>query len=62
MVALDAYAFVFVAGLITALATGIGALPFLFFETISDRRNVALWGFAGIMLAASSSSSSRTTC
>ena len=54
MVALDAYAFVFVAGLITALATGIGALPFFFFNTISDSGNVALWGFAsGIMLSAS---------
>lgn len=54
MVALDAFAFVFVAGLITALATGIGALPFFFFDSISDRGNVALWGFAsGIMLAAS---------
>ena len=54
MVAFDAYAFVFVAGLITALATGIGALPFFFFESISDRGNVALWGFAsGIMLSAS---------
>ena len=32
----------------------IGALPFFFFETISDRGNVALWGFAsGIMLYAS---------
>ncbi|MDZ5813259.1 ZIP family metal transporter, partial [Halorubrum sp. AD140] len=54
MVALNAYAFVFVAGLITALATGIGALPFFFFDAISDRGNVALWGFAsGIMVAAS---------
>ncbi|WP_435094837.1 ZIP family metal transporter [Halorubrum sp. N11] len=54
MVALDVFAFVFVAGLITALATGIGALPFFFFDSISDRGNVALWGFAsGIMLAAS---------
>jgi len=54
MVALDAFAFVFVAGLITALATGIGALPFFFYDSISDRGNVALWGFAsGIMLAAS---------
>ncbi|TKX52557.1 ZIP family metal transporter, partial [Halorubrum sp. SS7] len=54
MVALDAVGFVFVAGLITALATGIGAVPFFFFETISDRGNVALWGFAsGIMLSAS---------
>jgi ZIP family zinc transporter len=54
MVALDAFAFVFFAGLITALATGVGALPFFFFDSISDRGNVALWGFAsGIMLAAS---------
>ncbi|WP_144927101.1 ZIP family metal transporter [Halorubrum salsamenti] len=54
MVALDAFAFVFVAGLVTALATGVGALPFFFFDTISDRGNVALWGFAsGIMVAAS---------
>ncbi|EMA60793.1 ZIP family metal transporter [Halorubrum lipolyticum] len=54
MVALDAFAFVFVAGLITALATGVGALPFFFFDSISDRGNVALWGFAsGIMVAAS---------
>ncbi|WP_193309667.1 ZIP family metal transporter [Halorubrum halophilum] len=54
MVALDSLAFVFIAGLITALATGIGALPFFVFDSISDRGNVALWGFAsGIMLAAS---------
>ncbi|EMA65764.1 zinc/iron permease [Halorubrum aidingense JCM 13560] len=54
MVALDAFAFVFIAGLITALATGIGALPFFFFDSISDRGNVALWGFAsGIMVSAS---------
>jgi ZIP family zinc transporter len=45
---------VFVAGLITALATGLGALPFFLAEEISDRWNVALWGLAsGIMLAAS---------
>jgi ZIP family zinc transporter len=45
---------VFVAGLITALATGLGALPFFFVEDVSDRWNVVLWGVAsGIMLAAS---------
>jgi ZIP family zinc transporter len=45
---------VFVAGLVTALATGLGALPFFFFEEVPDRWNVALWGFAsGIMLSAS---------
>ena len=47
-------AFVFVAGLITALATGIGAIPFFFVEDFSDRWNVGLWGIAsGIMVAAS---------
>ncbi|ELY98755.1 ZIP family metal transporter [Natrialba aegyptia] len=51
---LENLALVFVAGLITALATGIGALPFFFFESINDRQNVVLWGLAsGIMLAAS---------
>ena len=54
MAFLENLAIVFVAGLITALATGIGAIPFLFFETISDRRNVVLWGIAsGIMVSAS---------
>lgn len=47
-------ALVFVAGLLTALATGLGALPFFLVEEISDRWNVALWGIAsGIMVAAS---------
>ncbi len=50
----ESLAFVFVAGLITALATGLGALPFFLFDDISDRWNVVLWGVAsGIMLAAS---------
>jgi ZIP family zinc transporter len=45
---------VFVAGLTTALATGLGALPFFFVEEFSDRWNVVLWGLAsGIMLSAS---------
>jgi len=45
---------VFVAGLLTAFATGFGALPFFFVEEFSDRWNVALWGIAsGIMVAAS---------
>ncbi|MFB6202206.1 MAG: ZIP family metal transporter [Halorhabdus sp.] len=47
-------ALVFVAGLLTALATGLGAIPFFLVEDISDRWYVALWGLAsGIMLAAS---------
>jgi ZIP family zinc transporter len=46
--------FVFVAGLITALATGLGAIPFFFFDDISARGNVVLWGVAsGIMVTAS---------
>ncbi len=46
--------FVFAAGFITALATGIGALPFFFYDTISDSKNVLLWGLAsGIMVSAS---------
>ncbi|MDL5361610.1 ZIP family metal transporter [Halalkalicoccus sp. NIPERK01] len=47
-------ALVTLAGLLTALATGLGALPFFFLDDVNDRLNVALWGFAsGIMLAAS---------
>ena len=49
-----ALGFVFVAGLLTALATGLGALPFFFVDDVSDRWRVGLWGLAsGIMLAAS---------
>lgn len=45
---------VFVAGLVTAMATGIGALPFFFVDDFSDRWNVALWGLAsGIMVSVS---------
>lgn len=47
-------ALVFVAGLVTALATGVGALPFFLVDSIGDRWTVALWGLAsGIMLSAS---------
>jgi len=46
MVAVEFLAFVFLAGLVTALATGLGAIPFFLFEEISDRWNVALWGVA----------------
>lgn len=54
MVFVENLAFVFVAGFITALATGIGALPFFFYDTISDSKNVLLWGLAsGIMVSAS---------
>ncbi len=54
MVSLGGLGFVFVAGLLTALATGLGALPFFFLNSIDARGNVALWGFSsGIMLSAS---------
>ncbi|WP_255198426.1 ZIP family metal transporter [Halorarius litoreus] len=54
MVDWGAYTLVFVAGLITALATGLGAFPFFVVEDVSDRLNVALWGVAsGIMVVAS---------
>lgn len=46
--------FVFAAGLLTAIATGLGPLPFFVVEDFSDRWNVGLWGLAsGIMLSAS---------
>jgi len=54
MALLENLVLVFVAGLITALATGIGALPFFLVDDIGDRWNVALWGLAsGIMVSAS---------
>ncbi|GAA0307947.1 ZIP family metal transporter [Halarchaeum salinum] len=54
MAGMEGLAFVFLAGLVTDLATGLGALPFLAVDEISDRATVALWGVAsGIMLAAS---------
>lgn len=49
-----AVSLVFIAGLVTAFATGLGALPFFMWDDISTRTNVGLWGFAaGIMTAAS---------
>jgi ZIP family zinc transporter len=54
MALLENLTLVFLAGLITALATGVGALPFFLFDDVSDRWNVVLWGLAsGIMVAAS---------
>jgi ZIP family zinc transporter len=54
MVVLENVVVVFLAGLATALATGLGALPFFFFDDISSRWNVILWGLAsGIMVSAS---------
>jgi ZIP family zinc transporter len=54
MVVLENVVVVFLAGLATALATGLGAVPFFFFDDISSRWNVVLWGLAsGIMVSAS---------
>ncbi|MFC4360107.1 ZIP family metal transporter [Halobium salinum] len=51
---LENLVFVFVAGLLTAFATGLGAVPFFFVDEFSDRWRVALWGLAGgIMVSAS---------
>jgi zinc transporter ZupT len=51
---LSPLALVFLAGLVTALATGLGALPFLFVRTVSPK--VVAWSnaiAAGLMLGAS---------
>ncbi len=54
MSALADFTLVFISGLITALATGLGALPYFFKDEVSDRWTVGLWGLAsGIMLSAS---------
>ena len=54
MAVLENVVLVFVAGFVTALATGLGAIPFFFFDDISPRWNVILWGLAsGIMVSAS---------
>lgn len=45
---------VFVAGLITDLATGLGTVPFFFIKEFSTKYLVGLWGLAsGIMISAS---------
>jgi ZIP family zinc transporter len=54
MAILESLIVVFVAALITDLATGIGTIPFFFVEEFSKRWLVSLWGLAsGIMLSAS---------
>ncbi len=53
-VSMEALLLVFVAGLITDLATGLGALPFFYKDDFSDAWLVGLWGVAtGIMATAS---------
>ena len=39
-------AIVFLAGLVTGLATGLGVLPFFLVQEISGRWLVVLWGIA----------------
>ncbi|MFB6100816.1 MAG: ZIP family metal transporter [Candidatus Nanohalobium sp.] len=54
MALLENLLIVFVAALITDLATGLGAVPFFFVEEFSKRWLVTMWGLAsGIMLSAS---------
>jgi ZIP family zinc transporter len=54
MASLGSFLFVFLAGLVTALATGLGALPYFVVDDVSRRWRVGLWGLAsGIMVSAS---------
>ena len=54
MIELEHLIVVFLAGLVTALSTGLGVLPFFLTDEVSDRWIVALWGLAaGIILSAS---------
>jgi ZIP family zinc transporter len=54
MVMVENLIIVFIAGLITDLATGLGTLPFFFVKDFSARWLVSMWGVAsGIMLSAS---------
>ena len=53
-VTLESLVLVGAAGLLAALATGLGALPFFLVDDVGDRWNVTLWGVAsGIMVSAS---------
>ncbi|MFB6121619.1 MAG: ZIP family metal transporter [Halobacteriaceae archaeon] len=49
-----AYVLVFVAGLVAAFGTSLGAVPLFFVEDIDDRVDVSLWGFAGGLMASAS--------
>ena len=54
MASFEALFIVFIAGLITDLATGLGTVPFFFVKEFSKRFLVGMWGLAsGIMLSAS---------
>ncbi|MDJ1434663.1 ZIP family metal transporter [Halostagnicola sp. A-GB9-2] len=50
----DELLLVFIAGLVTGLATGLGALPFFLVREVTDRWLVVLWGVAtGVLFSAS---------
>lgn len=54
MALLENLLIVFIAALITDLATGLGTIPFFFVEEFSKKWLVSMWGLAsGIMLSAS---------
>ncbi|ODR80209.1 hypothetical protein BG842_18855 [Haladaptatus sp. W1] len=48
------YALVFVAGLIAAFGTSLGAVPLFWVDAIDDKLDVGLWGFAGGLMASAS--------
>ncbi len=48
------YVLVFVAGLIAAFGTSLGAVPLFWVDDIGDRLDVGLWGFAGGLMASAS--------
>lgn len=48
------FALVFVAGLIAAFGTSLGAVPLFWLDDIGDRLDVGLWGFAGGLMASAS--------
>ncbi|MFB6183976.1 MAG: ZIP family metal transporter, partial [Haloarculaceae archaeon] len=52
--AYEAYVLVFVAGLIAAFGTSLGAVPLFWLDDISDALDVGLWGFAGGLMASAS--------
>jgi len=54
MALIESLLVVFIAGLVTDLATGLGTVPFFFVKEFSKKWLVSMWGLAsGIMLSAS---------
>ena len=48
------YGLIFVAGLVSAVTTGVGTIPLFWADDVSDRFNVGLWGLAGGLMASAS--------